>query len=83
MNSNVRQLAQRYFEASENAEKFLSHYQDLKLNTDIPYQKRKSMHESVHNTLTIAKEKKRLYENIIPEANDYLKGFIKIVKEYR
>ena len=41
------------------------------------------MHESVHNTLNIAKEKRRLYENIIPEANDYLKGFIKIVKEYR
>jgi hypothetical protein len=41
------------------------------------------MHDSIHNTLNIAKDKKRLYENYIPEANDYLKGFIRMVKDYR
>lgn len=51
-------MAQSYFESAETAEKFIGHYQDLKLNTDVPYEKRKSLHESVHNTLNIAMEKK-------------------------
>jgi hypothetical protein len=56
-NTQVRHLASRYFESSESAEKFISNYQDLKLNTEIPFQKRKSLHESVLNTISIAKEK--------------------------
>ena len=76
MNSNVRKLAQRYYEASENAEKFLTHYQELKLNTEIPYAKRKSLHESVHSTINLAREAQRQYENVLPEANDYIKGFL-------
>jgi hypothetical protein len=40
VNTKVRTLAQRYFESSENAEKFIGNYQDLKLNTEIPLQKR-------------------------------------------
>ena len=83
MNANVRKLAQRYYEASENAEKFLNHYQELKLNTEIPYAKRKSLHESVHSTINIAREAQRQYENVLPEANDYIKGFLQRTTTYR
>ena len=44
----------------------------MKLNTEIPFPKRKSLHESVQNTINISTEKKRLYENILPEANSVL-----------
>ena len=83
LNSKVRQLAQRYFETSENAEKFIYNYQELKLNTEIPYLKRKSLHESVHNTINISEEKKKAYENILPEANNVLKTFIENMEIYR
>ena len=83
LNSKVRQLAQRYFETSENAEKFIYNYQELKLNTEIPYSKRKSLHESVHNTINISEEKKKAYENILPEANNVLKTFIENMEIYR
>ena len=83
MNANVRKLAQRYYEASENAEKFLTHYQELKLNTEIPYPKRKSLHESVHSTINIARDGQRQYENVLPEANDYVKGFLQKTCMYR
>lgn len=76
MNSNVRAQAQAYFEAAENSEKFIKNYQELKLNIEVPYETRKSLHDSVHTTLGIAKEKRRIYEQTIPTANDCLKGFI-------
>lgn len=83
LNSKVRHLAQRYFETSENAEKFIYNYQELKLNTEIPFPKRKSLHESVQNTINISSEKKRLYENILPEANSVLKNFISNIDIYK
>ena len=54
INTTVRNLANRYFDACSNAEKFISNYQELKLNTDIPLAKRESLHESVLNTIKIA-----------------------------
>ena len=83
LNSKVRHLAQRYFETSENAEKFIYNYQELKLNTEIPFSKRKSLHESVLNTINISSEKKQLYENILPEANSVLTNFINNIDVYR
>ena len=40
VNGNIRSLASRYFDASENAEKFIYNYQELKLNTELPLNKR-------------------------------------------
>ena len=62
MNANVRALAQSYFEAAENSEKFIKNYQELKLNIEVPYETRKSLHDSVHTTLRTAKDKRRAYE---------------------
>ena len=76
-------MAQRYFETSENAEKFVYNYQELKLNTEIPYAKRKSLHESVNNTISISEEKKKAYLAILPEANTALKTFIENTEIYR
>jgi len=36
INNQVKNLANRYFDSSENAEKFINNYQELKLNTEIP-----------------------------------------------
>jgi hypothetical protein len=55
----------------------------MKLNTEVPFPKRKSLHESVQNTINISAEKKRLYENILPEANSVLKNFISNIEIYR
>jgi len=38
----------------------------MKLNTDIPLNKRQNMYDSVLNTLNISTEKKRQYELILP-----------------
>ena len=54
LNTKIRTLAHRYFDASENAEKFIFNYQELKLNIEVPFKKRKSLHESVLNTINIA-----------------------------
>ena len=62
MNSNVRTLAQSYFEAAETTEKFIKNYQELKLNIEVPYETRKSLNDSVHTTLGTAKDKRRMYE---------------------
>ena len=40
----MKNLALKYFESSENAEKFIHNYQEVKLNTEIPLQKRHFMH---------------------------------------
>ena len=66
INNQVKNLANRYFDSSENAEKFINNYQELKLNTEIPLQKRQSLHESVQNTIGIAKDKRKQYESILP-----------------
>jgi hypothetical protein len=57
LNAKIRGLAHRYFDASESAEKFIFNYQELKLNIDVPFKKRKSLHESVLNTIENAKDK--------------------------
>ena len=54
LNTKIRTLAHRYFDASENAEKFIFNYQELKLNIEVPFKKRKNLHESVLNTINIA-----------------------------
>lgn len=72
----MRGLAQAYFEAAENSEKFIKNYQELKLNIEVPYETRKSLHDSVHTTLGTARDKRRMYEQSIPQANDCLKGFV-------
>lgn len=36
INAGIRTFARAYYEASENAEKFIFHYQDLKLNVEMP-----------------------------------------------
>lgn len=61
LNNKIRILAQRYFEASENAEKFIHNYQELKLNMDVPYKKRKSLHDSVFNTISISRDREQAY----------------------
>ena len=58
-------MAHRYFEASENAEKFLHNYNELKLNVDVPHVKRKGLHQSVKNTMAIAKERETEYSESI------------------
>jgi hypothetical protein len=65
LNSKIHNLAHRYFEASENAEKFIYNYQELKLNIDVPFLKRKSLHESVLNTISIAKDKEKQYREYL------------------
>ena len=37
LNNRIRGLASGYFQASENAEKFIHNYHDLKMNIDIAY----------------------------------------------
>jgi len=69
VNNRIRGLAHRYFEASENAEKFIHNYQELKMNIDIPFQKRKSIHESVLSSMSIAKEKEQAYKDSLSDAN--------------
>ena len=69
LNGKIRSLAHRYFEASENAEKFIFNYQELKLNIEVPFKKRKSLHESVLNTINIAKEKEQQYKGYLENAN--------------
>lgn len=61
LNSKVNSLASRYFDSAENAEKFIYNYQELKLNTEIPLKTRQSMHESVINTINIARDKRESY----------------------
>jgi len=83
LNSQVKSLANRYFDSSENAEKFIFNFQELKLNTEIPLQKRRSLHESVINTINIAKEKKQMYEQILPEANETLSHFVTSLRDFK
>jgi hypothetical protein len=40
VNESIRTLASKYFESSENAEKVIHNYNELKFNIDIPIQKR-------------------------------------------
>lgn len=82
-NVQVRALAGRYFESSENAERFIQNYQEIKLNMEIPYNKRKSLHESVINTINIAKEKHKMYESILPQANKQLQEFLASLEVYK
>ena len=82
LNNRIRVLAQRYFEASENAEKFIHNYQELKLNMDIPYKKRKSLHDSVFNTISISRDREQAYQSSIDEANRELQGYIKEIQVY-
>ena len=36
INDKIHALATRYYEASENAEKYIFNYQEIKLNMEIP-----------------------------------------------
>ena len=56
VNNNVRSLASRYFECSENAEKFIHNYQELKFNIDVPLKKRQGMREGVLSVIETAKK---------------------------
>ena len=82
LNNQIRMMAQRYFEASENAEKFIHNYQELKLNIDVPYAKRVSLHQSVLNTMSISQERKSVYRESIAGANDTLSGIVRQLKSY-
>ena len=82
LNNKIRILAQRYFEASENAEKFIHNYQELKLNMDVPYKKRKSLHDSVFNTISISRDREQAYQSSIDEANQELQSCVKEIKVY-
>lgn len=82
LNNQIRNMAQRYFEASENAEKFIHNYQELKLNIDVPYGKRISLHQSVLNTMSISQERKSVYRESISGANETLSGIVKQIKSY-
>ena len=39
-NQKIQNLALRYFDSSESAEKFIHNYQELKLHTVVPFEKR-------------------------------------------
>ena len=49
--SNLKQMGQMYFETSENAEKFIHNYQQLKMNIELPWDKRRSLHASMLATI--------------------------------
>lgn len=68
-------MAVKYFDASENAEKLLHNYQELKLLTAMPYEKRVGMYTSVMNQLKLSKEKGEEYREVLPRANDKLKEY--------
>lgn len=76
-------MATRYFEACESAERFIQNYQDLKLNTEVPYQKRKSLHDSMLNVINIANQKKSVYEKLLPQANKDLSKFVLVIDKYK
>lgn len=73
-------MAHRYFEASENAEKFIWNYQELKLNVEVPWQKRKSLHTSVQNTINIAKDRETSYSESLAQANESLANIVEDLK---
>ena len=62
-NNNIRSLASRYFESSENAEKVIHNYQELKFNIDIPLVKRQSMREGALSIIDQAKLRHQQYES--------------------
>ena len=57
VNNRIRALATRYFEASENAEKYIYNYNELKLNVEIPLEKRQSLREDALKSINFAKDK--------------------------
>lgn len=72
----VKSLASTYFEQAENAEKYIYNYQDLKMNTDIPLHKRRSMHGAMLESIRNADLQGIQYKDSIPEANEAIKKFI-------
>jgi len=74
-NGRVRSQAQAYFEAAECAEKFIHNYQELKMNTEIPIQKRRSMHAAMLDSIRSAEQKAGIYRKTLPDANKELEAF--------
>ena len=77
MNSRIRDMAIRYFEASENAEKYIYNYQELKLNVELSIEERKQMRLDALKSVSIAKEKGEVYNGSLEGANNYIDDFIK------
>jgi len=82
INNKIRALAIRYFEASENAEKYIHNYNELKLNVELPLENRKGLREDALKSVTFAKDKEKEYDDSLEDANECLKDFVEKVKTY-
>lgn len=80
-NVRVKAMAHGYFEAAENAEKFIYNYQELKMNTDIALHKRRSMHAAMLDSIRTSELRATHYKDSLPEANEALKTFTAKVTE--
>ena len=76
VNNRIRALAMRYFEASENAEKYIYNYNELKLNVEIPLEKRQSLREDALKSINFAKDKEQEYGSSLEDGNKCLQEFI-------
>ena len=47
VNLKINQQGMQYFKAAQTAEKLVSTYQEIKMDTEISLQRRKAMHESM------------------------------------
>jgi len=68
-NYQVQGLGSKYFDSSESAEKFLHNYQELKLLTAMPHEKRVALFNSVMNQLNQSKTRAEEYREFLPDAN--------------
>lgn len=74
--SRVKALGLSYFDAAESGEKFIYNYQELKMNTDIPLHKRRSMHAAMLDSIRTADQRSSHYRECLPAANEAMKIFM-------
>lgn len=71
----------QYFKAAKSADKLINSYQSHKMDTDVPLQRRKAMHESMVIGIQTAYQKECQYKNQLELGNIGLTALSKKIKQ--
>ena len=74
-------MGMQYFKAAQTAEKLISTYQEIKMDTEISLQRRKAMHESMVIGIQTANQKELVYKTQLEEANKGLEELTKKITQ--